>query len=366
MSQLKGKFLENNSVGSGKVRLENNQALRARNAANSADIDLYKLSASDVFTLLRELNAGSNKISGLADPTNANDAVTLQYMQNAMAGVSDPKDSVRVATTAALPACTYNNGTGGVGATLTADANGALPNIDGVGLSVNDRLLVKNQVAGLQNGIYLVTQVGNGGAPFILTRTTDADGSPSNEVTQGLFTIAAEGTDNAEQGFLLTTGGTITIGTTALSFAKFGEVIIAGSGITKTGSTVAVDAGDGLTFSGNTLIVSVDPAVLSLASTKIASGDLVSLKAFKEVFTLGAGDITNQYVDLSKVAHQGSIQLVPVGGPPQRESSDFTLNYTGGASSKTRLTFAGDLATSGAAELIAGDVLVVSFLSLDY
>lgn len=364
MSQLKGKFLENNAVGASKLRFENNQAARARNAANSADVDLFKLSASDVFTLLRELNAGNNKISGLADPTNSGDAVTLSYLQSFFAGASDPKDAVRVATTGALPASTYNNGASGVGATLTADANGALPSIDGVGLSVGNRLLVKNQVAGLQNGIYTVTDLGSVGTPWVLTRAVDAD--VNAEVTQGLFTIASEGSTLAQQGFMLTTSDPITVGTTALSFTKFGEVVIAGSGITKTGTTLAVDAGDGLTFSGNTLIVAIDSSALSLATSKIVSGEVRGLRAFKESFTLGAGDITNQYVDLSKVAHQGSVMLVPKGGPTQKETDDYTLNYTGGASSKTRLTFAGDLATGGASELVAGDVLSVTFLSLDY
>lgn len=366
MSMIKGKFLEPNAVGAGKMRLENNQALRARNAADSADVDLIKLSAADVFTLLRELNAGNNKITGLADPVGSSDAVTLQYLQNFFAGASDPKDAVRVATTAALPACAYDNGASGVGATLTASANGALPSIDGVGLSVGNRLLVKNQVAGLQNGIYEVSDLGSVGTPWVLTRTTDADGSPSNEVTQGLFTIASEGSTLAQQGFMLTTSDPITVGTTALAFTKFGEVVIAGSGITKTGTTLAVDAGAGLTFSGNSLIVAIDSSALSLATTKIVSGEVRGLRAFKQSFTLGAGDITNQYVDLSKVAHQGSVALIPDGGPAQKETDDFTLNYTGGASSKTRLTFAGDLATGGGAELVAGDVLEVTYLSLDY
>lgn len=364
MSQIKGKFLENNAVGASKLRLENNQAARARNAANSADVDLFKLSASDVFTLLRELNAGNNKISGLADPTNSGDAVTLSYMQSFFAGASDPKDAVRVATTAALPAVTYDNGASGVGATLTANANGALPSIDGVGLSVGNRLLVKNQVAGLQNGIYTVTDLGSAGTPFILTRAVDAD--VNAEVTQGLFTIASEGSSQAQQGFMLTTSDPITVGTTALAFTKFGEVVIAGNGITKTGTTLAVDAGNGLTFSGNTLIVAIDSSALSLATTKIVSGEVRGLRAFKESFTLGAGDITNQYVDLSKVAHNGSVLLTPKGGPTQKETDDYTLNYTGGASSKTRLTFAGDLATGGASELVSGDILSVNFLSLDY
>lgn len=79
------------------------------------------------------------------------------------------------ATTVALPACTYNNGTAGVGATLTADTNGLL-SVDGGSVTSGDRILVKNQAATKQNGIYVVTQAGStGSAPFILTRATDYD-----------------------------------------------------------------------------------------------------------------------------------------------------------------------------------------------
>ena len=83
---------------------------------------------------------------------------------------------VRAGTTAALAGTwTYNNGVGGVGATLTRTTNGALPAQDGITLAVNDDLLVKDQVAQLQNGVYKVTQVGTAGTPTILTRTTTSD-----------------------------------------------------------------------------------------------------------------------------------------------------------------------------------------------
>lgn len=80
----------------------------------------------------------------------------ISLIPDAVFNDRDWKESVRAATTAALPAVTYANGTGGVGATLTADANGALPAQDGVTLVVNDRLLVKDQAAQLQNGIYIL------------------------------------------------------------------------------------------------------------------------------------------------------------------------------------------------------------------
>lgn len=89
--------------------------------------------------------------------------------------VEFPDVAVAAATTAALPAVTYDNGVAGVGATLTADALGALGTQDGVAIGLNDRLLVKDQSAALQNGVYQLSTVGDGATAFVLTRTTDAD-----------------------------------------------------------------------------------------------------------------------------------------------------------------------------------------------
>ena len=97
------------------------------------------------------------------------------YVDGKIAGLSW-KESVRVATDDALPSATYNNGTSGVGATLTASADGAL-SVDGQALSSNDRILVKNQSLGQQNGLYVVTNPGGASAAFVLTRSSDADTS---------------------------------------------------------------------------------------------------------------------------------------------------------------------------------------------
>ena len=157
--------------------------------------------------------------------------------------VLDVKQSVRAATTAALPASTYSGGV------LTADANGALAAQDGVTLVAGERLLVKDQASGLQNGIYVVTQVGTAGTPWILTRASDAD--TSAEVTAGLFVWVSEGTTSW---WTLTTADPITLGTTALTFAQHGP-ITAGAGLTKTGNTIDVGAGVGITVNANDVAV---------------------------------------------------------------------------------------------------------------
>jgi hypothetical protein len=86
--------------------------------------------------------------------------------------------------------------------------------IDGVAVIATDRVLVKNQTTGSQNGIYVV-------ASGTWTRSTDFDGTPTNEVRSGDFCFVQEGTANADTGWVLSTNGTITIGTTALVFAQF-------------------------------------------------------------------------------------------------------------------------------------------------
>lgn len=198
------------------------------------------LKADGTRALSGNLSAGGNKITNLAAPTAAGDAVTKAYA-DAMSSGLDPKASVRLATAAALPACTAAGS--GVGKTLTANANGALT-VDGVAVAVADRILVQNQAAGANNGIYTVTATGGAGAPWVLTRATDADSS--TEVTPGLYCFVEEGTVYASCGMLLTTLA-ITLDTTALVFVQFSAagVINAGAGLTKTGTTLDVVAADG-------------------------------------------------------------------------------------------------------------------------
>ena len=160
---------------------------------------------------------------------------------------------------AALSAVTYANGSSGVGATLTADANGAL-SVDGATPSVSDRILVKDQAATLQNGIYTVTAVGSGAAVFVLTRATDYD--TTADVTDGTFTFVQQGTANADNGYVMTTNGSITMGTTAIAFDQFSGAgqISAGAGLTKTGNTIDVGAGTGITVNANDIQVATNYA----------------------------------------------------------------------------------------------------------
>ena len=190
------------------------------------------------------VDVNSSRITNLTDPTQDQDAATKSYVDNVVNGL-DVKESVQVATTANL-ASTYNNGAG----TLTASSNGAL-SIDGVTVSTNDRVLVKNQTDTKQNGIYVVTATGDGSNPFVLTRAGDADAA--SEITGGTFTFVEQGTANSENGFVFTHDGTPTLGTTAITVTQF-----SGAG--------QITAGDALTKSGNTLDVAVDDSTIEVSS----------------------------------------------------------------------------------------------------
>ena len=168
------------------------------------------------------LALGSNRITGLADPVNPNDAANKAYVDAARSGL-DAKESVRAATLSNI--------------TLSG-----LSTIDGVSLSQGDRVLVKNQTSGADNGIYTA-------ASGSWIRATDAD--VSSEVTSGLFVFVEEGTTNAGRGYVLTTNNPITLGTTALAFTQFSD-----SG--------SITAGTALSFSSTTLNVQTDGSTISV------------------------------------------------------------------------------------------------------
>jgi hypothetical protein len=158
---------------------------------------------------------GSQKITGLAEPTLAQDAATKNYVDTVAQGL-DAKVSVRAATTAA-------------GGNITLSGT---QTIDGVSVVANDRVLVKNQTTTTENGIW----VASAGA---WTRATDAD---SWAELIAAFTFVEEGTVNADTGWVSTTNAGGTLGSTAIGFAQFSAAgaYTAGTGMTATGNTFNV------------------------------------------------------------------------------------------------------------------------------
>jgi hypothetical protein len=178
-------------------------------------------------TYTANVNMSGNTIQNLADPINPQDAATKNYVDASRSGL-DVKQSVRAATTGSNIALT------------------GLQTIDGVSLNAADRVLVKDQTDATTNGIYVVSASG-------WTRATDANSSAN--VTPGLFTFVEEGTLNSDQGFVLATNGSITLGTTTLSFTQFSGVgeIITGTGLSKSGNTLSIS----VSYVGQTSIVTL-------------------------------------------------------------------------------------------------------------
>jgi len=139
-------------------------------------------------------------------------------VNNAIAGVN-PAVAVQVASAAVLPNTpAYNNGVGGVGATLTDSGQHALV-VDGYTVLLNDRVLVKNQASAFQNGVYTLTILGvNGVTPWVLTRALDYD-QPSDMNNTGAIPVV-NGTANTATSWVLTSHVT-TIGTDAVTFTQF-------------------------------------------------------------------------------------------------------------------------------------------------
>ena len=186
-----------------------------------------------------------------ADPTLALQAATKQYVDASAGGGFVVHPSVVLASVAALPSCTYSNGASGVGATLTATANGAL-SIDATAVTAGIRVLIKDQASGLQNGVYTVTQVGSAGTPFILTRATDFDTASSGEIANNAYFFVTGGATQAGDSYVLSVSGTIVVGTTALTFTLFADQqsYTGGTNITVAGQVINVSGTIAATLGG--------------------------------------------------------------------------------------------------------------------
>lgn len=176
----------------------------------------------------------------------------------------DAKESVRAATTANI---TLSN-------TQT---------VDGVALAVGNRVLVKNQTNGAENGIYVVQS----GA---WTRSTDAD--TATDLSSGTFVFVEQGTANADSGWVLSTEDPITIGTTSLTWVQFSGAgqITAGNGLTKTGNTLDVGAGTGIAVAAD----SVGLTGQALALHNLATNGLIARTAAGTVASRSVAGTTNR------------------------------------------------------------------------
>ena len=223
------------------------------------------------------LGASTSTLSGLTtvtvtqDPTASLQLSTKQYVDNQVATVSNTTfhTASAAATTANLTA-TYNNGTAGVGATLTNSGAQAAFAVDGYTASLNDRILVKDQTTGAQNGIYTVTTLGSGSTNWVLTRATDFNtvGTGPNFIETGASTFVSGGTTWGSTSWVMNTTGTITVGSTALVWVQTSSSgnITVSAPITKTGNTIGLGT-VGVSFGGTGLTALTAYGLLYAAST---------------------------------------------------------------------------------------------------
>lgn len=184
-------------------------------------------------TLAKRDTYGNIKV---ATPTDAAHAATKGYVDAARQGL-DVKQSVRAATTGPV--------------TLATDLEAGDTLDDTVTLVAGNRILVKNQSTASQNGIYVVQATG---APV---RAADANGTAdTGEVSGGTFVFVEEGTLNADSGFVVSSNGTIAVGTDPMNWVQFSGAgaVIAGDGLTKDGTTInAVGTTDRISVSANAI-----------------------------------------------------------------------------------------------------------------
>lgn len=247
---------------------------------------------------------GGNKLTNLSDGVADSDAVNLGQVKNYINGW-DWKQSVRVATVANINL-----------ASMPAA-------IDGVTLVIGDRILVKDQTTGSQNGIYQFN-----GAAAAATRTEDAD--EDFEVTANITMAVEEGSTQADQVWILTTNNPIVVGTTTLVFSLLPtNTFIGGDGITILGNTISVDllnANSGLFFSAGELAIdfATDFTIDAADDLAIKASDIASTANGEGASIVGVQDSAAYYTanQLEGVTSELATQL----GATTSTTYDFTEN----------------------------------------
>lgn len=240
---------------------------------------------------------GSSTATTQTPGDNSTKLATTAYVQAALFATTTLPAS-KYATTAALPAVTYNNGASGVGATLTEVGLGAL-SIDGSTPSVNDIVLIKNQVSTFQNGIYSVTTIGSVGVAFVLTRTSyynqtsDIDLGDNTFVTSGSTLANTTWTQNGTENPVL--------GTDPITFAQTtgAASYTAGNGISITGTSIAIDTA-----------ITVDKTTAQSLTNKSVNG-----------VTLTTGGATTSFLNAS-----GAYSTPAGGGSPGGSNTQVQYN----------------------------------------
>jgi hypothetical protein len=250
-------------------------------------------------------------------PSAANDITNKTYVDTLVASGIHFHQPVRVESPINLNA-TYNQPGGagvGVGATLTNAGTQVALVIDGVTVSVNDRVLVYQQSTQTQNGIYVVTDVGSGATNWVLTRSSDADTyviNSANGLSEGSTVFVRAGVTGAGETYTCNTSGVITFGTTNITFAQISsaQIYSAGTGLSLTNTTFSIadtavtPASYGTASSVGTFTVNAQGQLTNAVNTPIAIGAAAvsGLAASATTDTTNASNITSGTLGTSRLS----------------------------------------------------------------
>ena len=267
-----------NGSGSTVARSDHDHGTPAHNNAAHSAINLSALAVPTA-----NVSWGSYKITSLADPSADTDAANKGYVDSVAQGLNI-HDPVQAATTTTLAVTTggtvtYNNGTAGVGATLTLSV--ALTVLDGYTLATGDRVMVKNEATTANNGVYTINS-----AKTVLTRATDAD--TSAELNGGDFFFVQNGTVNDNTGWVIVDKVT-TIGTTPVVFYQFSGAgtYLAGNGLNLSGNTFSAVADTGILVSGSGIAINT-AVVVTKYNANVGDGSATS---YTVTHNLGTRDV---------------------------------------------------------------------------
>ena len=380
-----------------------NTAVTSGSYGSSSSVATFTVNAQGQLTA-----AASTPINAIAlttgtistAPTNGTDIANKDYVDGIAQGLNFHAACNYATTTSNNYTVTYNNGSSGVGATLTNAGALAAFAVDGVTMTsgnIGNRILIKNQTNGAYNGVYTLTTVGSGSVAWVLTRATDYDtsGSGTNEIDVGDFMYVLSGNTLANTSWVQQTPLPITVGTTALVFLQFGAgtTYTAGTGLTLSGTqfsitntsvtansygsassvpTYTVNAQGQLTAASNTSIA-IDTSAITSGTLGVARGGTGAATLAANGVLYGSG---TSALGVTAVGATGQVLIGNTGAAPSWSNlssnavTSITFGTTGltpSTASNGAITVAGTLVAAnggtGQSTYTVGDLLYASTTS---
>ena len=339
----------------------------AGSAVSVLDIGTLGTSTANITTA--NITAGTVSTT----PSAATDLVNKQYVDTLVASGIHFHQPVRVESPINLNA-TYNNGTAGVGATLTNAGTQAALVIDGVAVSVADRVLVYRQTNQTQNGIYVVSNAGSGATNWVLTRASDADTYVINSaagLSEGSTTFVQQGATGAGETYTCNTSGVITFGTTNITFAQISsaQIYSAGTGLTLSGTQFSITNagaagtyGDAatvpvITTNAQGQVTGVTPTAIAITGAQVSGNIAGSAGSVANALTAGTY-LTSDGTFNGGTARTFAVDATPTNTASKVVARDASGNFSAGtitatlSGAATSATTATNLA-GGAANQIA-------------